>query len=220
VRPRIAKSVALLAYLSCAPGHRAERSELLDALFDGRADDSARAYLRQAIHRLREVLPVGTGPTFEGSVLRFDAPVALTSAAARAEALVAEAARLRDEERLAVLRDALAILDGGEYLAGIDARWIAERREQLSALALGARLEAAQAAYASGRARDAVALAETVLAGDPFRESAWRLLMRAAGSLGDEDGVIAAFRGCRTALAEIGAAPSDATCDLLGALRR
>jgi LuxR family maltose regulon positive regulatory protein len=179
VRPRIAKSVALLAYLTSAPEHTAERAELLDALFDGRTDESARAYLRQAVHRLREVLPEGTGPTFRGSVLRFGAPVALSSASARAEALVAEASRLQHEERLAVLREALGILDAGEYLAGIEAPWVAERRE-----------------------------------------SAWRLLMRAAGSVGDEDGVIAAFRGCRTALAEIGAAPSDATRDLLGALRR
>ena len=41
---------------------RAEREGLLDALFGGRADESARAYLRQAVHRLRAALPDGVGP--------------------------------------------------------------------------------------------------------------------------------------------------------------
>ena len=55
-RPRIAKSYALLAFLTTRPGAEATREDLLTALFDGRSDDSARAYLRQAIHQLREVL--------------------------------------------------------------------------------------------------------------------------------------------------------------------
>jgi DNA-binding SARP family transcriptional activator len=220
VRPRIAKSVALLAILAAAPGNEAQRPELLDALFDGRADESARAYLRQAVHRLREVLPEGLGPSFDGSTLGFRAPVAITGDAARAESLLAEASRLQGEERLTAQLEALALLDRGEYLEGVEAPWVVERREHLATLRAGARLEAARLAYDAGRYGEAGALAEAALREDPFREGAWRLLMRVAGAVGDEDGVIAAYRGCSDALETLGARPADATTQLLQHLRR
>jgi len=220
VRPRIAKSVALLAYLASAPNREAERGQLLDALFDGRADESARSYLRQAVHRLREVLPEGLGPAFDGSTLRFAGPVALSGDAARVEALLAEASRLQGEERLARLLDALALLEQGEYLEGVDAPWVAERRDHLAGLRADARLEAARLAFEAGRYGEAGALAESALGEDPFKESAWRLLMRVAGAVGDEDGVIAAYRRCAGAMERLGARPSDSTQQLLTHLRR
>ena len=79
VKPRIAKSVELLAYLASAPAPEATRDDLMTILFEGRDDDSARSYLRQVVHRLREVLPADTGPAFSGRTLRFTAPVALVS---------------------------------------------------------------------------------------------------------------------------------------------
>jgi ATP/maltotriose-dependent transcriptional regulator MalT/DNA-binding SARP family transcriptional activator len=220
VRPRIAKSVALLAYLAAAPGQQAERNELLDALFGGRADESTRSYLRQAVHRLREVLPEGTGPAFEGSRLRFAAPVALTGDASRAEALLAEASRLQGEERLSALLDALALLDRGEYLEGVEAPWVAERREHLAELRAEARLDAALLAFDAGRFGESGELAERALGEDPYKERAWRLLMRVAGAVGDGDGVIAAYRRCADALDGLGVAPSDSTRRLLQDLRR
>jgi hypothetical protein len=52
VRPKLTRSVEVLAYLAAHAG-RATKGELLDELFGGRADDSARSYLRQALNRLR-----------------------------------------------------------------------------------------------------------------------------------------------------------------------
>lgn len=220
VRPRLAKSVALLAYLASAPDHAGDRDDLLDALFDGRSDDSARAYLRQVAHRLREALPEGFGPSFEGRRLRFDRPVVLAAESARAEALLARASRLQGEDRLAAIVEALAVLDRGEYLPEIDAPWVAERREHLAELAADARLEAAQLAFASGRYQEADAFVQAVLDEDPFKESAWRLVMRIANAVGDEDRVIAAYRRCKSALDVLGAAPSGSTQLLLEQLRR
>lgn len=60
---------------------------------------------------------------------------------------------------------------------------------------------------------------EGALAADPFKESAWRLAMRIANALGDEDRVIATFRRCRAALNELDLEPSDATQQLLDQLR-
>jgi DNA-binding SARP family transcriptional activator len=220
VRPRIAKSVALLAVLAGTPDNAGERNALLDALFEGRNDDAARSYLRQAAHRLREALPEGIGPAFDGPVLRFGPDVRVTSESVRFEGLLTEAARLQAPERLAALQEALALFDRGPYLPGIQAGWVDERRDRLEARALDARVEAAQLAFNAGRYQDARSLAETALRADPFRESAWRLAMRVASVTGDDDGVIDAYRRCRDALAGLGVEPSRSTQQLLGALRR
>jgi DNA-binding SARP family transcriptional activator len=220
VRPRIAKSLALLAVLAADPDRTGERDALLDALFDGRSDDAARSYLRQAAHRLREALPDGVGPAFDGPTLRFADGVRVTSESVHFEALLTEAARLQGTERLAALQEALALFDRGPYLHGVQAPWVDERRERLEALAGDARVEAAQVAFNAGRYQDARALAEAALRADPFRESAWRLVMRVASVTGDEDGVIDAYRRCRDTLSALGTEPSRSTQQLLGALRR
>lgn len=220
VRPRLAKSVALLAYLASVPGHAADRDDLLGALFDGRSDDSARSYLRQVVHRLREALPEGVGPSFEGGRVRFDRHVVLAAESARVESLLARASRLQGEDRLGALIEALAIVDRGEYLPEVDTRWVAERRAHLAGLATDARLEAARLAFAAGRYRQAESLVEAVLEEDPFKESAWRLAMRIANAVGNEDRVIASYQRCKSALDELGAAPSGSTQQLLEQLRR
>jgi DNA-binding SARP family transcriptional activator len=60
----------------------------------------------------------------------------------------------------------------------------------------------------------------TILELDPFREGAWRLEMRIAGAVGNDDRVISAYRSCERALGELGAAPSTSTRQLLATLRR
>ncbi|MBV8216929.1 MAG: winged helix-turn-helix domain-containing protein, partial [Solirubrobacterales bacterium] len=178
-RPRIAKSYELLAYLLTARGAAARRDQLLDALFGGRADESARAYLRQAVHQLRTVLPDGTLEAGGGRVgLRDDVPI--VSDAARFEEALAEAARLQGEERLAATRAALALYDRGEYLEGIESPWIDERRRELADLADGARYEAGELALAAGIYEEAEAHVEALVRSDPLRESGWRLKMRIA----------------------------------------
>lgn len=67
---------------------------------------------------------------------------------------------------------------------------------------------------------DAARLCDEATAIDPLREVAWRVRMRAANALGDDDGVLAAFLGCEAALARIDASPSPSTRKLLRQLRR
>jgi DNA-binding SARP family transcriptional activator len=220
VRPRIAKSLTLLAYLATVPGHHATREALLAALFEGQTDESSRAYLRQAAHRLREVLPEGIGPSFSGNLLEFAVPVVVDSESVRFEALLSEAARLNGADQLETLLQALKLADGGEYLPGIEPAWAVQRREHLEDQAAQARLQAAQLAFTGQRYEQAAYLAEEVVARDPFKESAWRLLMRIAGAVGDEDWVVTSFRRCIGALNELGVAPSDATRGLFDRLRR
>jgi ATP/maltotriose-dependent transcriptional regulator MalT len=220
VRPRIAKSYELLAYLATArPPWQAERDELLDALFEARTDDAARAYLRQAVRWLRHVLPEGSVIVEHGRV-RMAGAGAIVAESVGFEAALAEASRLRGGERMAATLAALELFDQGEYLAGVGSRWVEERRRHLTELATDARYEAAELAFADGDLEQARRLVDEVLRGDRFRETAWRLTMRLLSSLGDEDGVIRAYQQCERALAAIGAVPSPTTQELLARLRR
>lgn len=219
VRPRIAKTYELLAYLATRAGGRAGRDELLDALFDGRADDSTRAYLRQAVRWLRQVLPED-GVVVHGGEVRLGDDIRMTSESTWFEGALAEAARLRGAERLAATRAALAVADRGEYLPGMTTRWVDERRRHLAELATDARYEAAELAFAAGRLDEARQLVDEVLRAEPYREAAHRLTMRLAGALGDHDGVLRAFRRCERALAAVGAEPGTTTRRLLEQLRR
>jgi DNA-binding SARP family transcriptional activator len=219
VRPRIAKSYELLAYLVAAPEARADRDELLDALFEGRVDESSRAYLRQAVRWLRQVLPEDSVQVEEGQV-RLGDRFAIASESTAFEAALAQAARLRGGDRLDATVAALEPFDRGPYLSAFGSRWVEERREHLTELATDARYEAAELAYAEGRLGEAKRLSGEVLRVEPYREAAWRLTMRLASALGDEDGVIRAYQRCEQALAEVGATPAPTTRQLLERLRR
>jgi DNA-binding SARP family transcriptional activator len=219
-RPRIAKSYELLAFLSSRDPPESSREELLMALFDGRSDDSARAYLRQAVHRLREVLPDEVRIVSDSARVSLAESLNVSSESVRLEALLAEAARLQDRQRIDATLRALALADRGQYLPGMNSNWTEERRERLRRLVADARLVAAELCFAAGRYPDAAHLVETTLEDDPFREGAHRLEMRIANAIGDEDRVIAAYRRCELALSELGTCPSTSTRQLLETLRR
>jgi DNA-binding SARP family transcriptional activator len=220
VRPRIKKSYELLAYLATRPAFEAERDELLDALFGGRADESTRSYLRQAVHRLREILSGDVVLAFEGSRLRLSGDLHLATDSMEVMRLLADAVNREGSERLAHLLEALAVLDRGEYLAGVSSLWVEERRQHFTRVTTDARQEAAQLLFAEGRYLEAKRLAVTVVHADRYREATWRLLMRIAHAVGDEDGVIDTYRMCEQALSEVGMTLSRTTASLLSTLRR
>jgi DNA-binding SARP family transcriptional activator len=220
VRPRIAKAYELLAYLVTRAPRRAEREDLLDALFDGRSDESTRAYLRQAVRWLRHVLPDPAALVVERGTVRLRDDVVIMSESNRFEAALAEAARLQGHERLSATLDALAIYDKGDYLPSARSGWADDRRQRLAELATDARSEAAELALAAERYDEAERLAEEVLHTEPWRETAWRLTMRISHALGDDAGVIRAYHACGRALSEVGTKPSRSTDQLLERLRR
>lgn len=217
-RPRIRKSCELLAFLIDSRRFDVTREHLLDALFDGRSDTSTAAYLRQAVHQLRLVLPSEMALSADGGVLRMAADAPVASESTRFEDLLGEAAAQCEADRLAVLRRALRLVDQGPYLPGIASEWAELRRSHLADQANGARFDAAETAFGLGRCADADELLAPVLQADPLREAAWRLAMRLADAVGDDQRVLTAYRDCEQALAEIGARPAAATRRLLGAL--
>lgn len=219
VKPRIAKSLALVALLATAPNHRVTRAEALNALFEGEQNDSSRAYLRQTVHRLREVMPAGVGPSFVGDVLSFSGAVSITSESVQCDNLLNEANRLQGEDKLQMLERALAIFEKGDYLPKIDSSWSDDRRMLLMEKAVNASLAGAAICFDAQRYQQAKNLAESSLIRDPYSERAWRMLMRVSNAIGDADAVSASYRRCEAALAEGGLAPSAATRDLFKLLR-
>ncbi|OBG28532.1 BTAD domain-containing putative transcriptional regulator [Mycobacterium sp. 852002-51057_SCH5723018] len=219
VRPRIAKCYELLGFLAARKGAPASRDELLNALFDARDDESARAYLRQTITGVRRLLPPDAVSICEGRVA-LSPDVALASESARLEQDLAAARRLQGGELIAATERALAPLARGEYLAGVRSAWVDERRQHLADSATTARAAAADAAYAADRYHEAQSLAEAVLAADPLHEAVWRILMRIRGAVGDYDGVITTFTQCERALSAAGIPPAASTRALLDQLRR
>ncbi len=219
VRPPITKSLEVLAVLADAPDHRADRTALLTALFDGRSDHSSRTYLRQAVHRLRELMPEGVELILDGERAALEGAT-VVSDSARFERMLDEAGRLGDVERLDALESALELYASGEYLAGRDSMWIEERRMSLAERAVAARFDAAELSFAQGDLRTSQTHLDAVLAADPYRESAWRLAMRVAAGYGDADRAVDVFRRCARTLAQVGIQPAPSTRQLLQALRR
>ncbi|QEC47282.1 transcriptional activator domain protein [Baekduia soli] len=220
VHPGLSKSLEVLAYLA-AHGGAASRDELLEALFEGRTDPSARAYLRQAAHRLRQALDDRVGPDLVDGRIQLADSVRVSSESVRYEAMLAEAARFSGEERLTCTLQALELAGRGRYLQAVrPSAWTEARREHLDEVTADAAAEAAELAFALGRYDVAGRLADRVLDIDPFREVAWRVRMQIANALGDDDAVMGIYLRCQRSLGEVGAEPSASTRLLRDRLRR
>src|SRR4029079_6506077 len=178
VRPILAKCYELLGFLAARNGAPATRDELLNALFDARADESARSYLRKTIIGVRRLLPPDAVSVGDDGRVGLSPEVVVASQSVRIEHELAAAARLRGSELVTATEDALAPLACGEYFPGVRSAWVDDRRQQLAEAATSARAAAADAAYAADQYPNAQGLAEAVLAADPLREGTWRTLMR------------------------------------------
>ncbi|MFD5163157.1 BTAD domain-containing putative transcriptional regulator [Streptomyces hawaiiensis] len=215
---RLSKSLELLSYLSSRPGRAADRREVLEALF-ARDDRSTRAYLRQAVHQLNLALPPQLRLIVEQHRLALAEEVARGCQSLLFEADLAQAHRLAGQERLSAIEELLA-RNQGDYLPERTSEWVEERRRTLSQQTTDALSSAAELALQLHHYSDAVRLCGQVTATDPLREMAWRIRMRAANALGDDDGVLTAFQNCEAALARIAASPSPSTRKLLKQLQR
>jgi DNA-binding SARP family transcriptional activator len=220
VRPSLAKCYELLGFLAARNGTPASRDELLNALFDARADESARSYLRKTIIGVRRLLPPDAVCVGDDGRVGLSPDVVVASESVRVEHQLAAAARLQGSELVTATEDALAPLARGEYFPGVRSAWVDDRRQQLAEAATTARAAAADAAYAADQYPDGQGLAEAVLAADPLREGTWRTLMRIRSAVGDYDGVITTFAQCEKVLRAAGITPAPSTRTLLNQLRR
>ena len=219
VQTRIRKSPELLAWLVSEGADAVPRRRLLNLLFDGRDDPSTRAYLRQAMQQLRSVLPASLGFTVTKDELRIPGIALVSAELTQFERLLAQANRQSGEQRIGSLRQALAIVEAGEYLPGVASPWAEERRQLLHGAVAEARVAAAELLFRHGCYQETRAMIDDALTDEPFSERAWRLRIKLADAVGDDDGVLEAYRRCRIQLHELGLEPSAETVALVERLR-
>jgi DNA-binding SARP family transcriptional activator len=218
-RPRIAKSLALLAYL-VHRGGSATRAELLEALFDGRTDDSTRAYLRQAVLALRPLLPEPIELLREADTFVLAHARLVETDSMLLHARLASAAMRTGRARLDATCEVITGHARATFLEGVECSWVDQRRREIAVLLDDARIGAAVSGLEVDEYEAASALLSDVLASDPYRERAWRLLMRVSAAQGLEDRVIDLYRRCEDALGSAGLEPSPSTRMLADGLRR
>ncbi len=192
---------------------------MLDALFGGRATDSTRSYLRQALYRLREVLPEALAPRTDGNRILLPAPEEVTCDSLTIDALLDQGARLHREEKLNALRAALELAAAGPFFADSESKWIVERRQELTDRISAAQLSAAEVAYQLGRYLEADDLVEAVLCEDEYQEEAWRLSILTASAFGDSQTLVRRYRRYLAAMEQIGVGASPDVLDLFQRLQ-
>jgi predicted ATPase/DNA-binding SARP family transcriptional activator len=206
---------ALLAYLAIAPAHPHARAMLAALLWPDQPDDLALRNLTQSAVRLREAL------SDDGALLHSTRhTLEWRGAGVSADVLdFVRLARSDDPDDLA-RADALY---GGEFLAGFSVpgcsafeEWQLLTREQLHQQAIAVAHTLAGQFLAGRRYADAAAAARRQLALDPWREDAYRQLMRALAGTGDRAAALAAYERCRQTLRDDLRVEPDAETTALG----
>ncbi len=221
---RTNKVQALLIYLVEEPG-RHSRERLMDLLWPGMPERSARHNLRQVLYYLRsaipEVEPRGAGDEVEVPLLlanrkmirlnedadvstdtaRFEDLVDRTGGHDHLDLLSCQVCRSDLEEAVGYYSgDFLAdffLDDSNEFEDWAQIRREAYRRKALDALEVLTRIAIRQKDYPEGRA-----LAERQLEIDNLRESSYRQLMELLALSGRREEALAVYEACRRLLAE------------------
>ena len=117
-----------------------------------------------------------------------------------------------DADAAARAAAAAAAVAARGFLPGWSGLWVERRQAELRELRLGALEALAQASCARGAWADAVGAAEEAIGVEPFRESAFQLLIAAHRGAGNPAEALRAYERCRRTLAEeLGVSPSAAT---------
>jgi predicted ATPase len=205
---------ALLAYLAVEANRPHTRSALAGLLWPEQPEVRALGNLSQALVRLRQALAAG-----EDSLVVTRQTVQWRSDAAAVD--VHAFVRLATSSDLADLEQAAALYRD-EFLAGFGLPeceafedWLLLTREWLGYQVLDVLQHLSEASLAAGQLTEAIAAARRQLALDPWREPAYRQLMRALALSGDRAGAVAVYSRCQQVLRdELTVAPADETREL------
>ena len=208
------------ALLVMRRGRPVSRDEFVEALWGRTPPEAAGGALSSIVSKLRRLL----------SVVGVDGASALTSSSGSYELRLPQDAWVDHEVAFSSIHEAETELSAGRYraaygpsavarqiaerpfLPGSEASWIEDRRIKLRQ-ALVRALECRSAVYLwNGEHAFAVETAQEAVGLEPFRESAYRLLMRAHAAAGNGAEALRVYERCRSLIAdELGVAPSPAT---------
>jgi len=208
------------AMLAAERERAVSKEELADELWNGEPPKAWEVALRAILSKLRGVLveagldgQAALAHAFGCYQLRLP-PDAWVDIEVAADAVHRAEAALRDDDRAAAMGWSLvanAIARRG-FLPGEDGAWATRRRRELQTVRVRALECRAQVLIEQGSAEAAVRDVETVLDLEPFRETSYRLLMRAHVEAGNPAEALRAFERCRTTISqELGVDPSAET---------
>jgi len=205
------KERALLAFLAIPAGEARSRDKLAGLLWSDRGDSQARESLKQAVFKLRKSLD-GVQP----SPLRADREfVTLDTEAVTVD--VAKFEQLVDEGTMEALAQAAALYRG-DLLDGLDLRdpafdeWLFMEKQRLRDLAREALAKLIDWHMSGGAHDQAAAVARRLLAIDPLREAAHRVLMEIYAAQGQTALALKQYQLCRDVLqSELGVRPEAET---------
>ncbi|HEX2282013.1 MAG TPA: BTAD domain-containing putative transcriptional regulator [Thermomicrobiales bacterium] len=220
------KAMTLLSTLALHVETGVPREALLDLLWPERDDDQAAASLHSLIYGLHRRLHVGARGA--STVVYTNGSYALNRAAGvstdivRFDALIAEGNRLAaakcDVEAASHYEHALALYRG-DLSVGTDIYTVIER-ERLRANFLTALAWLADQSYRAGEFGAALTHASRLLAYDPCREDAHRVVMRTHVRRGERAQALRQYRLCEVVLRrEFDAPPEAATTALFDRIR-
>lgn len=195
----------VLATLAAAGGATVGTDRLINALWGDEPPRTAEHSLRTYVSRLRRVLgdaiairPAGYALTLEPD--RVDA--------LRFEQLARDATAATGADALSRFDQALEIWSGTPYGDVADAEPLVGASVRLQELHSAACEGRAAALLASGRAAEAVAAAEQLLADQPLREGAWAILVEALTRADRTADALRAYQRAVSALTDAGLEPS------------
>lgn len=210
----------VFAFLVMAGGMPVTRTELAGAVWGDSRPPSADAALNSIVSKLRRLLGrVGLdgATTLRSAVgcyeLRFLPDTWIDHVVAFDAIHLAEAALRANDIRAAYGPSAIARqIAGRPFLAGSEGEWIENRRIKLRRVLVRALECRAEVYLGNGEFPLAVEVAREATTLEPFRESAYRLLMRAHAAAGNAAEALRVFETCRELIAdELGVPPSQET---------
>ena len=207
----------ILEILLLHVGVPVSKHRLIDLLWGGNPPREALTSLESYVSVLRRNLQPGAGrsgplrTTTGGYVIDADAvELDLTEF----ETLVRDAQQVGPHEAHALLVEALSLAVGPLLGDELRPAWAEEERHRHGVAVTHARVLAAEAALAIGRADKAVRQADDALADDPLNERAWTVRILGLEKSGRHAEGLRAYAECRTVLdRELGCEPSQALRD-------
>jgi predicted ATPase/DNA-binding SARP family transcriptional activator len=189
----------VLAVLAARVGQVVPADTIIDALWGDDPPPTATRTLRSYVSRLRRVVGPRLVSRAGGYILDLE-PAQVD--AHRFDQLI-------ERGGVADLEEALALWGGPPYAGLEDVELLSGEIRRLQQGRGAAREEYAAALAAAGRATDAIAVAEALVADDPYRERAWATLVTALVAAGRPADALRSFQHARRLLAEVGLEPSE-----------
>jgi len=208
----------LFAALAWERAHAVTAEEVADIVWDGAPPGSWQVALRSLVSKLRTALAdlpedVRIEHAFDSYQLRLPADAWIDVEAASAAVHEAEAAMgdgdLEGATGAALVANAIA---RRPFLHGEEGEWAARKQGELQEIRLRALAVRGRVALMNGDPTGALTDAEIIVEADPYRETAYVLLMSAHAAAGNSARAIAVYERLRARLADdLGVGPSPTT---------